>query len=469
VLTFDYDGMETQEDDNKLERGGRSAYARCLMMAYCAVVHVHKKLVRAFCLGQATDHPSLTALAVTWIHELQLDWFRNYDVDANIELEISGRDLAGNPGDAALGSRHVKYLKLALRHISSLDQTPVDLGSVVFGETFFDPPSKSHDALVLTEKIEPLCGWLAEGQEEDTENMSSLISRLTFNDRNRHYTMGALMRAEPIPGVRMLTGLPEIPTVKGQLWVFERGLIFSCARLGSIALDFKKHVASLSHFNSAAQSRADHSTAVVVFQLKDSLQRYGIIEATISLPSPTFVISTGEADRRELTRDVLPDWLAWFKTQELDTTELDAMPAGFSDSEALSSMRWGAQPLSVHTVTDPKIDSYLSTLQALDAKRHSGKAPESNPAMQRPQVTDSCRLVVCLGEPGCDKTKLMQGAMQLAGLAASWKLAAYRNPRSSVHLDADDLAASILDVLPSVSDGVCKCFVRTSASLRGHS
>ena len=39
------------------------------------------------------------------------------------------------------------------------------------------------------------------------------------------------------------------------MWVLERGLIFSSLRLGSIALDFSKHVASLSLFNAAAQAR----------------------------------------------------------------------------------------------------------------------------------------------------------------------------------------------------------------------
>ncbi len=38
------------------------------------------------------------------------------------------------------------------------------------------------------------------------------------------------------------------------MWVLERGLIFSSLRLGSIALDFSKHVASLSLFNAAAQA-----------------------------------------------------------------------------------------------------------------------------------------------------------------------------------------------------------------------
>ena len=37
--------------------------------------------------------------------------------------------------------------------------------------------------------------------------------------------------------------------------MLERGLIFSSLRLGSIALDFSKHVASLSLFNAAAQAR----------------------------------------------------------------------------------------------------------------------------------------------------------------------------------------------------------------------
>ena len=55
-------------------------------------------------------------------------------------------------------------MKLALRHISSLDATPLDLGAVVFGETFLEPPTWAHEALVLTQQIEPHCAWLAVGQ-----------------------------------------------------------------------------------------------------------------------------------------------------------------------------------------------------------------------------------------------------------------------------------------------------------------
>jgi hypothetical protein len=51
--------------------------------------------------------------------------------------------------------------------------------------------------------------------------------------------------------------------------------------------------------------------------------------------------------------------------------------------------------------------------------------------------------------------EFLSGAMQLAGLGASWKLATYKNPRSPMHLDASELATSILDALPNLSDGVC--------------
>ena len=353
-----------------------------------------------------------------------------------------------------LGSRHAKYLKIALRHISSLDQTPVDLGAVVFGESFLDPPTPSHAVLVLTEHVETHCGWLGEGQEQDTECMSSLINRLRFSKNNRHYSMGAMLLTEPIKGVRMLTGFPEIPTITGQLWVLQRGFIFSSMRLGSIAIDFKKHVVALSHFNAQAQARDHDPAAVFSFELRGNVPRYGILEANLSLPAPSIVLSSGDADRRVLLRDVLPEWLTWFKSEEVECTALDALPAGYSDTQVLSNMSWGAEAMTINTETQPKVLSYLNAIQELDARLHKGKAPESSPAVQRPNASQACRVVVFLGEPGCDKYKLVHGAMQLVGLANTWKLVSYKHPRSPLNLDESELAATLLAVLPSVPAGM---------------
>ena len=82
------------------------------MMAYCALVHVHKKLVAAFCRGQARDEQALRLLALAGIQELHLDWFRNYDVPTNLEVTLSACDTGGSSADAARGSRHAKYLKV---------------------------------------------------------------------------------------------------------------------------------------------------------------------------------------------------------------------------------------------------------------------------------------------------------------------------------------------------------------------
>ena len=454
VLTYDFDGIETQQDNNMLQRGGRCAYARCLIMAYCAVMHVHKKLVRAFCQGQAADESSLAKLALSWIGDLQLDWLRNYDVAANLEVRLMSLDLQGNMATSQADSRHVKYLKVALRHICSLDQTPLDLGSVVFGETFLVAPGPGQEAVVVTEQIEAHCAWTVDAQEQDTECMTSLLNRLSFSSKNRHYSMGALVREDAIEGVRMLTGIPEMPVVPGQLWIFQRGLIFSSARLGSIALDFAKHLGSFGYFNTDNQARDDDKTAVLSFGLKSKLDRYGILEASLSIPPSSIVFSTGHADRRVLVRDVLPDWLKWFKSEEVDISPLDGIPAGFSDAEPLSEIEWGSEPLSVDIVSQPKIQSYLNTLQALDARLHSkALKTDSNDAAQRPDRTQACRLIVVLGEPGCDKHKLVQGAMELAGLATRWKLVSYKNPRSPFDLSDADLAATILQALPDVSAG----------------
>ena len=199
-LTFDYDGVETQEDNNLLVRGGRCAYARCLMSAYCAAMHVHRQLVAAYCRGDAMDEASLTALAVRLVEDLQLAWFRNYDVPKHLHVEICERDLEGNSRPPAWASRHAKYLKIGLHHISSLDQTAMDLGAVIFGETFLQPSVPGEQPLVVTQAIEPYCGWLGEGQEEDTEHTSALLSRLCFSNKNRHFSMGSLLSDAPVAG-----------------------------------------------------------------------------------------------------------------------------------------------------------------------------------------------------------------------------------------------------------------------------
>ena len=48
------------------------------------------------------------------------------------------------------------------------------------------------------------------------------------------------------------------------------------------------------------------------FEVKGSLARYGILEASpLALPPQAIVISSGDADRRYLSREVLSIWLAW--------------------------------------------------------------------------------------------------------------------------------------------------------------
>ncbi len=59
-----------------------------------------------------------------------------------------------------------------------------------------------------------------------------------------------------------------------QVWVLERGLIFSSLRLGSIALDFSKHVASLSLFNTAAQARFFSSFSFFFLEARPSLSLF---------------------------------------------------------------------------------------------------------------------------------------------------------------------------------------------------
>ena len=457
VLTFDYDGVETQEDNNLLERGGRSAYARCLMTVYCALIRVHKQLVAAFCSGAAADERALAALAAQLVLDLRLEWLRGYDVRANLTVECVSVDLEGVCYPAAPRSRHAKYLKVALRRISSLDHPPVDLGSVVFGETFLEPPAPDAPILVPTDKIEPLCAWLGGGQEEDSECMSALLSRLRFSNKNRHYSMGALLKEDALQGVRLLTGLPEIPAINGQLWVLQRGLIFSSARLGSIALDFGKHVASFAadkapqQQQQQQQDRAD-APAVLRFELKGNLQQMGILEANVAQGPSALVFSSGEVDRRTLLRDVLPEWLAWFSAQGVACAALEGLPDGCCDVEPLSARSWGADPMSVNHASEPTVQAYLSSLQKRDAWLHAGAPSESEraagaqgAACARGGTGEGCRVIVFLGEPGCDKHKLVEGAMQLAGLAASWKLVAYRSARSPLHVDANDLASCLLD------------------------
>jgi len=335
------------------------------------------------------DEASLTALAVRLVEDLQLAWFRNYDVPKHLHVEICERDLEGNSRPPAWASRHAKYLKIGLHHISSLDQTAMDLGAVIFGETFLQPSVPGEQPLVVTQAIEPYCGWLGEGQEEDTEHTSALLSRLCFSNKNRHFSMGSLLSDAPVAGVRLLTGLDEMPSVRGDLWVFQRGLIFTSPRLGSIALDFAKHVSSLGYFNADFQAQEDTAAAVFKFEVKGSLARYGILEASpLALPPQAIVISSGDADRRYLSREVLSIWLAWFQDQNLECSPLDAFPSGFQDLEALSDRHWGDEPLFVNSMKQHNVQTYVNSLQKLDSTLHSAAAPDSCKLAQRARAAN---------------------------------------------------------------------------------
>lgn len=91
---------------------GRSAYARCLMAAYTAVMSVHATLVDAFCRGECTDSASLGAKALTTLDAMRVEWLRNTDTAASLSVELTATDLHGSPADPSRGSRHAKFLRV---------------------------------------------------------------------------------------------------------------------------------------------------------------------------------------------------------------------------------------------------------------------------------------------------------------------------------------------------------------------
>ena len=137
----------------------------------------------------------------------------------------------------------------------------------------------------------------------------------------------------------------------------------------------------------------------------------------------------------------------------------------FREEDGLSDKSWGDEPLTVNSMAQQEVQEFVRDVQQLDARQHTSSDPGAiSPLDQRPALVQACRVIVFYGEPGCDKRALVQGAMQLAGLTATWKLVAYKNPRSPFTLDPNALAAVILDALPGVSTGeggqpcVAPCF-----------
>ncbi len=52
-------------------------------------------------------------------------------------------------------------------------------------------------------------------QEEDTRHMQHLLSRLGASSKHVHSTMGSLLHADAIPGVRLLTECMDLPSLSG--------------------------------------------------------------------------------------------------------------------------------------------------------------------------------------------------------------------------------------------------------------
>lgn len=152
--------------------GGRSGSSGRDPSCTRAWKQVCKELIEAFCRGEETSEAGLRALGLKRLSALQLEWLKKSDLGAAFALSLSASDMAGAPTAPEPGSRRVKYLRVTLQHIQSLDMTPVDLGAVVFGESFVEVPGEGGApgaACVLTVGIEQHAGWMSAGQEEDTE------------------------------------------------------------------------------------------------------------------------------------------------------------------------------------------------------------------------------------------------------------------------------------------------------------
>eukprot|EP00282_Hemiselmis_andersenii_P034422 CAMPEP_0169451462 /NCGR_PEP_ID=MMETSP1042-20121227/13711_1 /TAXON_ID=464988 /ORGANISM="Hemiselmis andersenii, Strain CCMP1180" /LENGTH=612 /DNA_ID=CAMNT_0009563377 /DNA_START=86 /DNA_END=1920 /DNA_ORIENTATION=- len=268
--TFDWDGNETFDaDDNQLSRAGRSANARCLMAAYRAVMGTHSALVDAFCGGLCGDEEGLRQLAVKTVEGMQVAWLEGTDVEKHLSVQLTATDLAGRRADHSPGSRHTKYLRVELSHIMSLDNPPVDLGAVVFGDSFVDAAGGQGLCLPLTGAVPRLSGWMGAGQEEDTHHMTNLLHRLRASNKHVHTTMGSLVFDDALPGVRMLTGCSDMPSLSGDLWVMQKGLVYTSKRLGSIVLDHEHHIASAEFFQ---------ESEAVGLHLKEGVTKWGILE-----------------------------------------------------------------------------------------------------------------------------------------------------------------------------------------------
>ena len=431
MRTFDWDGNETKQEDNRLERAGRSAYARYLMMAYCAVIHVHEKLMKSWCEGSVSSIADLKKRAIESLKALDLDWFRNYDFESDLDVQLLAFDNIGNPVEAVRGSPHMKYLRVNMYHVKSLDQTPTDLGAVCYGDTFLDlrsssshpsQPSKSR-FLNVTAPIPRHQGWILPGQEEDTEYMYALLSRLQASKRNRHNSMGALLLESPLEGFCLCTHMKELPRVYGDLWVLEKGLIFSSHQLGSLALDLKHDVSSCELFNVDFVARDDCELACAVFEVKEGMQRYGITEVSLSPRNTRLVLASSASDRRKFARDVCPSWRSFL--------EADGVRVKVVDKEELEQFKVANQVTldAEHTARKQELDIFLSSYREQEALVMCPALPEAA-ERQGDQVGEQ-EFIVFVGQPCCDKKRLVEKMIDISGDRTAYNLITYTSTNCS--------------------------------------
>jgi len=224
-------------------------------------------------------------------------------------------------------------------------------------------------------------------------------------------------------------GFVGMPSLYGEAWVFERGLIFTSSRLGSMVVDFEAHAGAVDILDDKVEEDGVNVLHVVVHLTCNegiaSFSRYGILEASYrasGTESPaTLVFAFSGAARRTIADTVLPAWREGLGKIQVRTKGVIPRVFLLPQPESVAGRRSARAP-SAGSNGDLHITSFLDHLQVCDAQLHHPASPRP----MEPPVQNASRLVVFLGQPGCDKQRLVRGAIDLSGEATRWNIVVHR-------------------------------------------
>lgn len=195
---------------------------------------------------------------------------------ANLKFDLEEVDLAGNVFPATRGSKRLKRFKVFLGGLRTRDGGAL-LGSLAYGETFLDCSPAPKGFEVLSSAVPVVLTWPTLQAESIIQTfMSRMLTKISeesmvsSSENSRNEITGSLGKLviDGSEEVTMLVSSAYQPSVKGEIFAFERGFVFYSPNALPIIVNLEKDVKSFTRY--VVDQKNIMTTAILLFELEDA-------------------------------------------------------------------------------------------------------------------------------------------------------------------------------------------------------